>query len=250
MAEIVKADKVSTAIGSIIDQGFWAGAGIPKGQRADFESLIINEFRLQPKLLEAAKAKPISLRKALVQASALGLEVGAHKGLAYLLPFKGEVTLIPGYKGLIKLAKQSGQIANIITDVVYEGDDIEFWRDLSGDHFKHTPRWESDVVTHAYSLIQYKDGTRSVRVFPRSRIDKVRAQSPGKNSPLWTQWYDEAAKKTVLKNHLKMECLGGALEDAIDHDNQVEQPRIEVAHVVEEPLVELPEEAAVEEPEA
>ncbi|EKF2878464.1 recombinase RecT, partial [Escherichia coli] len=70
----------------------------------------------------------------IVQCSQLGLEPGSALGHAYLLPFgnkneksgKKNVQLIIGYRGMIDLARRSGQIASLSARVVREGDEFNF----------------------------------------------------------------------------------------------------------------------------
>lgn len=62
---------------------------------------------------------------AIVEASSLGLELDL-RGQAYLIPFGKEVTLIPGYKGLMDLAYRSGRVTNIYAEVVCENDQFTF----------------------------------------------------------------------------------------------------------------------------
>ena len=59
------------------------------------------------------ECNPVSLFGAIIQASQLGLEVGIH---AHLVPFynkatkQTEVQMIPDYRGMMHLARNSGQI--------------------------------------------------------------------------------------------------------------------------------------------
>ena len=71
--------------------------------------IALTAFRMNPRL---AECDPRSVFAAIVQSSQLGLEVGLM-GEAHLVPFKNECQLIPGYTGLIKLARQSGFVQDI-----------------------------------------------------------------------------------------------------------------------------------------
>src|SRR5690348_17232438 len=50
------------------------------------------------------RCTPESVYGSLILAAQIGLEPGGIKGEAYLVPFKGKCTLIPGWRGLVKLA--------------------------------------------------------------------------------------------------------------------------------------------------
>jgi len=63
-----------------------------------------------------------SILKAIFQAASLGLEINAATGEAYIIPYKTTATLVPGYKGLIKLAIRSGDVLLIEPRLVYKGE--------------------------------------------------------------------------------------------------------------------------------
>ena len=60
-----------------------------------------------PALLECDQKTLIG---AVIEAAQLGLEPDGITGHAYLVPYGKKCQLIPGYKGLIRLARQSGEV--------------------------------------------------------------------------------------------------------------------------------------------
>ena len=80
--------------------------------------IALTAFRMTPKL---AECDPRSIFAAVIQASQLGLEVGLM-GEAYLVPFGDQCQLIPGYTGLMKLARQSGLVQDIYAHEVRVND--------------------------------------------------------------------------------------------------------------------------------
>jgi recombination protein RecT len=71
--------------------------------------IALTAFRMNPKL---AEVDPRSVFAAVIQSSQLGLEVGLM-GEAHLVPFGSQCQLIPGYQGLMKLARNSGIVQDI-----------------------------------------------------------------------------------------------------------------------------------------
>ena len=71
--------------------------------------IALTAFRMTPKLGEC---DPRSVFAAVIQSSQMGLEVGLM-GEAHLVPFGNQCQLIPGYTGLMKLARQSGLVQDI-----------------------------------------------------------------------------------------------------------------------------------------
>jgi len=95
----------------------------------------LTECRKTPELL---KCNAASLFGAIIQTAQLGLEPGGALGHTYLVPFKGEVQLILGYRGMIELARRSGQIISISARAVYAGDEFDY--SYGTDEFiKHRP---------------------------------------------------------------------------------------------------------------
>src|ERR1700733_5345712 len=74
-----------------------------------------------PKLLECDRN---SFFLAVLRAAQLGLEPDGILGQAYLIPYGEQVQLIPGYKGLIDLARRSGEVSNIIAKEVCRNDEF------------------------------------------------------------------------------------------------------------------------------
>lgn len=164
-------------------------------------------LRTTPKLLNC---EPMSIVKAVMQAAQLGLEPDGVLGHAYLIPYGKECQLLPGYRGLIELTRQSGQISTIAAEVVHEGDEFDF---LLGDdpHITHRPSLDQDrsqkPVTHVYAIARLKDGGVQRAVMTKADIDahaqKYSRAFGSKESPWRTAW-SWMAKKTVLKQLIKL----------------------------------------------
>jgi len=103
------------------------------------------EFRKNPKL---ENCDPRSVFAAIIIASQLGLEPGIL-GQAFLVPYKSECQLIPGWQGYVDLVSRSGR-ANVWTGAVYAGDEFEY---ALGDRPYITHRPGDDVSQHPDNLI-------------------------------------------------------------------------------------------------
>src|SRR5690242_16201396 len=60
-----------------------------------------------------AACSPESLLKCVIQSAELGLEAGGPQGHAYFVPYKGELTLIVGYRGMLELVRRSGLVSSV-----------------------------------------------------------------------------------------------------------------------------------------
>lgn len=195
----------------------------------------------------------MSVLRCVVGAASVGLEVGGLLGEAYLVPFKGECTLIIGYKGLIKLARQSGEIKSIRARVVYKADEFQVEYGLR-ETITHKPNLESsdlkdeDIIA-VYAVAEFKEGEPQFEVMTRAQVDKIRGRSASANSGPWVTDYAEMAKKTVIRRLSKVMPLSPekaqAYTQAIAHenasDNGEKSPIIDVPFMGdEEPVSEAP----------
>jgi len=204
------------------------------------------------------KVSPASVYTALVIAAQLGLEPAGLRGEAYLIPFKGECKLMPGYRGLIKLALNSGKVRDITARVVYEGDDFAV---LLGTEEKihHVPMLgrvvaEGDAaptVIAAYAVATMADGSRKFEVMERWELDRVRAVSQQANGPAWGAWADQMYRKAPVRRLAKFLPLGSdyykaaAVDELIDTGNATNEALAAVTGAV----IDLPDDAATEQPE-
>lgn len=157
------------------------------------------------------KCSPESVVLAVIKSAEAGLEIGTIKGHGHMVPFKNretgkfEATFIPGYQGLVALARQTGEISDIQVKAVHAKDTWEYEEGLERK-LKHVPSEDIDPgeLKYVYCIARFKDGGFQVEVMSKAQVDRVRAASPGKNSPAWNQHYDEMAKKTVIRRAAKL----------------------------------------------
>lgn len=123
--------------------------------------VVANAIRTTPKLQEC---DPISFLGALMHCASMGLEPNTPLGHAYLIPFansrKGitEVQVVIGYKGLIDLARRSGQLATIHGDVVYDDDELWSHEYGSNQHLRHRPGPRKGKRIGAYCYVKLNLG--------------------------------------------------------------------------------------------
>lgn len=103
-------------------------AALPQHMKAERMIRVATTAMLRtPKLEQCDQA---SFFKALLDLSAWGLEPDGRR--AHLIPFENrqrgvlEVQLILDYKGLVELARRSGEVATIHADVICKNDEFEY----------------------------------------------------------------------------------------------------------------------------
>ena len=169
--------------------------------------IAMNELRQNEYLAKIAIQNPESFINAIVQASHLGLEIGGTLGQAYLVPYKGEIKMMPGYRGLLSLARRSGEITSINAEVVYQHDEFDLSLGIE-TKVKHKPRLDGPrgEPLLAYMVAHFKDGGHHFEWMPMDEIEKIRQRSAavqsGKKTP-WDTDRDEMIRKTVIRRGWK-----------------------------------------------
>lgn len=179
------------------------GRALPRVMDPDrFTRVLVTECKANPALM---KAEPISMMAAVMKAAALGLEPGPL-GHCYLVPFKNgktgrtDVQLIIGYKGMIDLARRSGQVSELYAEVVYEGDEFSYELGLHRTlTHKRTATSKRDHVTHSYAIAKYRDGGFDFRVLDEIEIGARRSRSKASKDGPWVTDYDAMARKTAVR---------------------------------------------------
>lgn len=201
---------------------------IPKHLRPEkLVRLAMGACQSNPKLLECTQK---SLLGCIMEAAKLGFEVNSPLRQCSLVPFriKGQMTctLIPEYRGLMDLARQSGQVSWINAAVVYQGEEHEYAEGLE-PVLRHVPkndvdRSESNIVA-AYAVARLKDGSTQFIWMWKSEVDARRSRSRASDSGPWVTDYAQMAKKTCIKELCdKRLPRSTELARAIDLDNDVE----------------------------
>lgn len=170
-----------------------------------------------PKLFECSR---ISLAGSLILAAQLGLEPDGLLGQGYLIPFWNrkknlyECQFMPGYRGLMKLARQSGDISSIYARAVHKKDGFTYRTGLVEvlEHVPYDPETASPTKADAedqqspgplvkvYAVAKFKDGSDpQVEVMTRHEIEAIRMMSQNPNDGPWRTHYDAMALKSVLK---------------------------------------------------
>lgn len=151
-------------------------------------AVCIQSVQKTPKLRQCSL---MSLLGAFVSLATVGLEPNTALGHAYLVPFdkrgklpdgtwgviRTDVQVIFGYQGLLDLTYRSGLLRSVHSDVVWTGDEFEFWYG-SGGQLRHRPRGalrkEGQLPELAYMHANLRDGGESFEVMPMPDVLAVR----------------------------------------------------------------------------
>ena len=157
---------------------------------------------------------PISVLECAMTLSELGLSPGVL-GDAYLIPYKETCTVIVGYRGLLKLARRSGEISTVQAEVVREGDEFQ-WRFGMDAALNHVPGPDiKGKMTHAWAMAKFRDGSFQFVVMRAVEVEEIRKRSKASGNGPWVTDTGEMWKKTALRRLCKMLPLTPEVEQAI-----------------------------------
>jgi recombination protein RecT len=188
------------------------------------QSLLANNF-----LLDTARNNPQSLKDAIINVAAIGITLNPASQLAYLVPRKGKICLDVSYKGLVRMATDSGSVIWVQSELVYEKDEFTFTSIGEKPIHKFNPfAKDRGLVIGAYAIAKTFENDYLVATMSIDEIYDIRNKSEayksGKNSP-WTSFESEMIKKTVIKRASKLwprTSKIDRLEKAIDVVNEHE----------------------------
>jgi recombination protein RecT len=176
---------------------------LPAHMNADrMARIALTTIRTNPKLLQCNVE---SLMASVMQAAQLGLEPSLL-GHCYIIPYGSEAQFIIGYRGMIDLARRSGNIQSIVVHEVYQNDYFKLSYGLE-DTLQHIPyhlRTDEKVtepgsLRGCYMVAKFKDGGYQVHYLSKGEIDQHRKRSKASGNGPWVTDYVEMCKKTVIR---------------------------------------------------
>ncbi len=207
--------KAPATVRDIISEPYFKAqiaTALPKHMTPDrFVRVALTAMLKTPKLLECTKE---SVLECLLNCSALGIEPDGRR--AHLIPYGNKCTLIIDYKGIVELAKRSGDIANVFSQIVCDRDEFQW----ENGEITHRIDWRQarGEVYAVYSTVTFKDGAKQSDVMTRDEVEKIRKRSRAGESGPWVTDWSEMAKKTSFRRLSKWLTLSPEVSDALEKD--------------------------------
>lgn len=156
-------------------------------------------------LAKAVHKSPDSLKSAVVNVASVGLSLNPATSYAYLVPRDDRVCLDISYKGLIKMATDTGSIIWCRADVVYEADAFEYKGPAAAPVHVADPFSDRGDVVGVYCIAKTVDGDYLIEVMKESEVQEIKAKSPSSQSKYspWNTFENEMRKKSVIKRASK-----------------------------------------------
>lgn len=208
---------------------------------------------------------PKSILGGLMTCAQLGLRPGVL-GQAWLIPMRGQATLVVGYLGFAALAHRTQLIAGIVGRKIHENDewDVEYGLD---ERLMHRPCLKGDpgAPLAYYGVVRDKHGgrywdfmTKDQAEDHRERYAMARKKGTsgqgkyGKGIVIgpWVDNFDEMAVKTTVLHALKLAPRDTTIQQAVQVDGTV---RLDLRHdadpaEVSQQVVEAEEDEPADEP--
>lgn len=152
--------------------------------------------------------------RAMLDCSSLGLEPDGRR--CHLIPYGKEVQLIVDWKGLVELAKRSGEVVAWKAETVKEHDSFDW---INGE-INHAVNWREDrgKLQAVYSIVKMTNGDIDTEVMTLAEVEAIRKRSKASGSGPWVTDFEEMAKKTVIRRHSKRLTLSPEFHDALEKD--------------------------------
>lgn len=188
-----------------------------------FTRMLFTAISRNPQLVECT---PESFMGAMMQAAQLGVEPNTPLGQAYLIPYRNhgrlECQFNLGAKGMLDMAYRSGDVTDVYAHEVHENDIFEYELGLT-PKLVHKPVMKNrGPVIAYYAVFHTKNGGYGFQVMSKDDVEAfAKKASKSFNSGPWQTYFDEMAKKTVLKKALKYAPMRAEFAKAIAADGTI-----------------------------
>lgn len=181
----------------------------------------IQYFQRNDYLAKTALSNPTSAQNAIINVAAIGITLNPASKLAYLVPRDGMVCLDISYMGILHLAQSTGSIKWGQCKLVYSNDTYESnGLDTAPTH-KYNAFGDRGAVVGGYCTVKTADDDYLTEEMSLAEIKATEATSKAKNGP-WKNFWEEMARKTIVKRASKYWPRAERLDNAIHVINEDE----------------------------
>lgn len=213
--------------------------------------LEITKSKMDPKK-DLSVCTPLSILTAVKQAVDLGLEIDSRQH-CHLIKYGNNAQLQVGYRGFIYAIKRAYPDANIVVNLVKEGDVFSIKKDGDIEEYTHTykdPFAGQDKIVGGYCYISFTLGNRKiskVEAVSKEEINKIKGSA--KQDFIWKAWFEEKAKVAIIRRGCKVIFAGlnnELIDNLVNKDNEDydlnQEPKQEPRIINDLPKVQLDEE--------
>lgn len=142
---------------------------------------------------------------------------------AVLNVFAKTVKYIPMIEGLHKRARNSGEIAFVDAQVVYEKDEYEAWTDENGPHFKHKrARGDRGKPILTFACAKLKTGAFYFEEVDEKQMADIQSVSKAQSDSAWKgKFKDEMKRKSAFRRLYKRLPSSADLDTIVHRDDDM-----------------------------
>lgn len=198
-------------------------AVLPSGTTKDAERHAKQAMLYFSRKPDLRKCSQQSLIQCVVDSAELGIPLNGRLGHA--VAYGDSATFMPDWKGLVSVARRTGQIKDVVADVVCENDEFDCGREGNRSYVKHSPGLAGRGKTiGAYAVVTLpgdcpENPQWRYEYMTLEQLNAIRAKSRAKNNGPWVTDTDQMFCKTVIKRLLKSYCDDPTLCMALDADD-------------------------------
>jgi recombination protein RecT len=236
-----KASQVEVYVGEVLPEDSPVLRALPAGiDPRRFKNSLQIAVMMNPALL---KVDPRLTFREVARIANHGLSLDPSMGEAWLIVRRNGKTQRDepqaqlGYRGKMKLARQSGEVARIAAYPVSQKCMAEGRFKVSLQEIKYEPDpFDDDSPAVGYfAYVLYKDGTEDYETMSVREIHKIRERSDGyrafkkgsiKSTP-WSEYEGEMSKKVVLSRLLKRVPMSADLVEFLRKDEAEDYTEVE-----------------------
>lgn len=221
-------------------------AALPRGIAVDRVVRMVRTVLATSDVLQ--RCSPRSVLGAAVECAQLGLAPGIT---AHIVPYYDgksksyTATLIADYRGLMELARRSGEVRSIYADVVREGDLFRLERGLH-PVLEHIPIIGSEApIVAAYAVAHWRGdrelpqfevlSMREIEAVKSQALSKIKNEAAKKYSP-WVAHESEMIRKTAVRRlckYLPISTENAELQRAITLDEAADRGEQRLGDVID-----------------
>lgn len=230
-----------------LDEGWFQeqlGKALPSFLKADkFTRMSRTELKQN---LNLQQCDPLSVTGALIQSAELGLVPASALGQAYLIPRynrkkgKTECQMMVGYRGMLELARRSGQVKTIHAFIVYANDTFKIKYGFT-PRIDHIPSTENrGDFKCVYAVATLKSGEKQFEMMTRQEVTQIKDRAKKSDNDLqsiWEDHFDEMARKTVIRRLFKYLPISLEMNQAIGLDEQWERSEQDNEGIMDHPAL-------------
>ncbi len=213
-------------------------AALPKHVTVEkFTRVAMTAIQNQPDL---AGVDRTSLFGAIVRLAQDGLLPDGRE--AAIVKFGNKAQAMPMIAGVLKKVRQSGDVAKVSAQVVYEKDEFVWTLGFDEDVTHNPPPLDQPrgKAIGAYATAVLKDGSRLLEVMSLEEIEQVRKVSRASGNGPWVAWWGEMARKTVMRRLAKRLPMSTDIEDDVFERDETLAPEAAIEHATQpEPMSRL-----------